>query len=242
MGCLGSNNVGENKNVANEDTGNKLLIIVSPSGGGKDDIMKSTEKSHKGKFSKAVSHTTRAKQEGEKEGVDYYFITVDEFNKMESNGEFVETSENNGDKYGLSKKELESKRNLKKIVYANLDVTGAEAIKRLNIPANFVSILPSDENTISNRIKEKYDNMNKSLKDKSNKVKQKGEDAKKKLEDKTKQTSEEMKQKIDKAKQDMKSIKDNSLFNLQVISNDLKKAATDFDSQLKACYPEELNN
>ena len=242
MGCLGSNNITENQNVANENAGNKLLVIVSPSGSGQDDIMKSEEKKHKGRFLKAISHTTRAKQEGETEGVDYYFVSADEFNKMESNGEFVETSEIDGEKYGLSKKELESKQKEKKIVYANLDMNGSDAIKNSNIAANFVSILPSDENTISNRIKQKYENVSKTVKDKKDKGKQKTEEAKKKLEDKSKQTSEEMKNKIDKAKQDMKNIKDSSLFNLQVISNDLNKAATDFDNQLKECYPEELNN
>ena len=242
MGCLGSNNISENQNAANENANNKLLIIVSPSGGGQNDIMKAEEKKHKGRFLKAISHTTRAKQEGEKEGVDYYFVSADEFNKMESNGEFVETSEINGEKYGLSKTELENKQKEKKIVYTNLDINGANAIKNSNIAANFVSILPSDENTISNRIKEKYENASKTLKDKKEKTKQKSEEAKKKLEDKSKQTSEEMKNKIDKAKQDMKNIKDSSLFNLQVIGNDLKKATTDFDDQLKQCYPEELNN
>ena len=104
MGCLGSNSTGENQNVANENAGNKLLVIVGPSGSGRDDIMKKEESNHKGRFLKAVSHTTRAKQEGEQEGVYYYFVSADEFNRMESNGEFVETSEINGEKYGLSKK------------------------------------------------------------------------------------------------------------------------------------------
>ena len=181
MGCLGSNSTGENQNVANENAGNKLLVIVGPSGSGRDDIMKTEEKNHKGRFLKAVSHTTRAKQEGEQEGVDYYFVTADEFNKMESNGEFVETSEINGEKYGLSKTELENKQKEKKIVYTNLDINGANAIKNSNIAANFVSILPSDENTISNRIKEQYDHLSSTVKDKKDKAKQKTQDTKKKL-------------------------------------------------------------
>lgn len=243
MGCLGGSglNVNNGNGNAGSSSGPKLLVIVSPPGAGKDDIMRAEEKQRKGQFVKVVSHTTRAKLEDETEGVDYYFVSVDEFNKMESNGEFIEVSENNGDKYGLSKQELEAKQRLPQIPYCTLDLTGADAIKRANIQANFLSILPSDENTISNRIKEKYNNITASLQDQKAKGQQQTEELKKKLEEQSKQNSEEMQKKLDKAKEDVNNIKSSTLFNLQVIGNDIKKLTTDFDSQLKECYPEQLN-
>lgn len=247
MGCLGTSaSLGERQNASGggytASNGPKLLVIVGPSGSNQADIMKTEERKRKGQFVKAVSHTTRSMQEGEKDGVDYYFISSEEFDKMESNGEFIETSENNGAKYGLSKKELEKKQQQNKIAYVNVDVTGANLIKKLNIPANYVSILPSTEKAITDNIKTKYDNLTKTLQDKSDKAKQSTEEAKQKLQDQVKQNSEEMQKKIDKAKEDMNTIKSSTLFNLQVIGDDIKKAATDFDSQLKACYPEQLNN
>ena len=72
---------------------------------------------------------------------------------MKDNNELVEYNEYNGNYYGLSKKELENGSKGDKILYVIIDINGANAIKKLNIPANYVSILHPNEETLEKRLK-----------------------------------------------------------------------------------------
>ncbi len=100
-----------------------ILIINGPSGSGKTTL---------GNYFKTfgltelVSTTTRAPRPGEIEGVSYYFVTPEEFEKIE----FVEQSEYSGNKYGITKKEFENK--LKSgHSFASLDKNGVKRLKEL---------------------------------------------------------------------------------------------------------------
>jgi guanylate kinase len=68
----------------------KNIILSSPSGGGKTMV---TEHLLKHGFEKSISYTTRLPRPNEKNGVDYWFVTVDEFKEFEKNGLFLETNE-----------------------------------------------------------------------------------------------------------------------------------------------------
>lgn len=57
----------------------------------------------------SVSTTTRPARAGEENGKDYYFVSEDEFLRMERKNEFYESVEFNGNRYGISKKEIDSK-------------------------------------------------------------------------------------------------------------------------------------
>lgn len=58
---------------------------------------------------KVISYTTRQPREGEKEGIDYYFISDDQFNRMAMNGEFVEKVSFSGGQYGTTLAEIKTK-------------------------------------------------------------------------------------------------------------------------------------
>lgn len=207
MGCFGSapQSEGGNKNE------NKILVIVGPSGVGKDTVMANEVLKHKDKFKKGVTHTTRGKREGEQEGVNYYYVSKEEFLKMKDNNELVEFNEYNGNYYGLSKKELENGSKGDKILYVIIDINGANAIKKLNIPANYVSVLPPDEGTLEKRLKGRGT-----------------------------ETAEAIKGRLNTAKSELKAIGQSALFNIKVINQDLQQATNDFDKQLKDCYPTKL--
>lgn len=66
------------------------IILIGKSGAGKDTTAKELEKDFG--FTRIVEYTTRAKRSYEVDGVDYHFITTDEFDKMNDNGEFVSAS------------------------------------------------------------------------------------------------------------------------------------------------------
>ena len=213
MGCLGQSSTTTNggNNDASKTEEKKILVVVGPTGAGKDSIMKIEVQTNKNQFKKAVFHTTREKRKGEKEGVDYYFVSKDDFTKMKENKELIESKYNQDDGYlyGISVKELQDGLKSDEIVYCIIDIDGANAIKKLNIPANYVSTLPPSE-----------------------------EELKKRLESKKSEAKEQINTQLETAKKELKTIKDNALFNIKIINDDLKTAASDLQSQLKNYYPQ----
>ena len=106
----------------------KILIITGPSGVGKDTVMNRLINKHP-EFRFCRSVTTRDRRPGETEGVSYYFISVEEFNRMDDSGELIESIEYLGNKYGTRYDEInntiESGNNLVMI----LEYHGMEQIK-----------------------------------------------------------------------------------------------------------------
>lgn len=86
-----------------------MLVILGESGSGKSTLEKYIiENTY---FKKAISYTTRPMRNGEVNGVDYYFVDEDEFNKLESEGFFLETASYSANwRYGLPKSECTNDR------------------------------------------------------------------------------------------------------------------------------------
>jgi len=81
-----------------------MIVITGASASGKTETAK--ELTSLFGIKKVVTHTTREKRVGEIDGVDYHFVSKDEFLKLKSQDYFVETTEYNGNYYGTSKKEI----------------------------------------------------------------------------------------------------------------------------------------
>lgn len=80
-----------------------MLVLVGPSASGKSAIVKCLEKEHG--LKKFITCTTRPMRVGEVDGVDYYFMSKEEFNNRFRNNEFIETVFYNGNYYGTLKSE-----------------------------------------------------------------------------------------------------------------------------------------
>ena len=80
-----------------------MLVLVGPSASGKSAIVKCLESKYG--IKKFITCTTRDKRVNEVNGVDYYFMTKEEFNERYNNNEFIETVYYNGNYYGTLKKE-----------------------------------------------------------------------------------------------------------------------------------------
>lgn len=109
----------------------KLIIFSAPSGCGKTTIAKAVLK-RLSALMFCISATTRERRGEEKEGVDYYYLSVEEFKQKIANGEFAEWEEvYPGRFYGTLKSEIERINSLGLIPVLDIDVKGAQSLKKI---------------------------------------------------------------------------------------------------------------
>ena len=130
-----------------------LLVIVSgPSGAGKGTVLKQVfEKYPNLKLS--ISVTTRAPRVGEVDGTNYYFKTVEEYNKMLKNDEFLEHQEVYGNFYGTPKAKVFEQLDKGFDVVLEIDVKGALSVMQRYPEAISIFVSPQDRETLANRLK-----------------------------------------------------------------------------------------
>ena len=129
----------------------KLIVVSGPSGVGKDTIVsKYLEKNSNTYLS--VSCTSRAPREGEVDGVNYIFLSREEFEERINNGDFLEYAEYNGNYYGTPKYKMEEELEKGKDVILVIEVQGALKVKDLIPEALFIFILPPSINTLKERL------------------------------------------------------------------------------------------
>lgn len=110
----------------------KLIIISAPSGTGKSTIINSIIDDERLKLEFSVSATTRSPRDGEKDGVSYYFLTVERFKELIDEDAFAEYEEvYEGRYYGTLKSEIERINNAGKNVILDVDVLGGINVKKL---------------------------------------------------------------------------------------------------------------
>jgi guanylate kinase len=130
-----------------------LLIVVSgPSGVGKDAALKRMRKLNY-PFYFLVTNTTRPKRADEIDGIDYHFVTKEQFAEMEARGDFLEHAVVYGHDYGNSRREVHAALERGQDVIMRIDVQGAATIKRLVPEAVFIMLLPPSMETLDARLR-----------------------------------------------------------------------------------------
>jgi len=104
-----------------------ILLLSGPSGCGKSSLLKEVYSSLDNYYF-SISTTTRAPRVGEKDGVDYYFVTKEEFQKDIKSGDFLEWAEVHGNYYGTSLKPIYKALEEAKLVIFDIDVQGFEQV------------------------------------------------------------------------------------------------------------------
>ncbi len=132
----------------------KLFVISGPSGAGKGTLRKELFR-RVPNLVYSVSVTTRKPRAGEKDGVDYFFISKEEFERMKRKGELLEWAEVHGNLYGTPKKFVESKLKEGKSVVLEIDVQGAFQVKKSFPEAVLIFILPPSEEELIRRLKKR---------------------------------------------------------------------------------------
>ncbi len=134
------------------DTDNGLLLIISgPSGVGKTTITRGVERSIPGSVF-SVSCTTRAKTDADVEGVDYHFISPEEFQKLIDEDAFLEWADVFGKRYGTRRKWVEEQLHRGRLVILEIDVEGAKQVKAKMPGAFGIFILPPSEEELLRRL------------------------------------------------------------------------------------------
>ena len=131
-----------------------LLIIYSgPSGVGKGTIREKVFNKFKGRLFYSVSMTTRAPREGEVDGVDYYFVSKEEFEKQIEAGNLLEYAEFVGNYYGTPKDKVEEKLAEGYDVMLEIEVDGATQVKQKVKDAISIFVVPPSMETLEARLK-----------------------------------------------------------------------------------------
>ncbi|MBQ8068582.1 MAG: guanylate kinase [Solobacterium sp.] len=133
---------------------NGLLIVISgPSGVGKGTVIKEVMKDSELNLSYSVSMTTREKREGEQEGVNYYYVSREQFEKTRDEGGLLEWTEFVGNYYGTPLSEIERLRSEGKNALLEIEVEGCRQVKEKVPDALTIFIVPPSLKELENRIR-----------------------------------------------------------------------------------------
>ena len=138
--------------IKNKSNG-QLIVISAPSGAGKGTIIKELLKNDSKNRWLSVSATSREMREGEKEGVNYYYLTKEKFEEKIEEGYFLEYTNYTGNYYGTPKEYIKEKINQGIDVILEIEIEGANNIKKLIPEAIFIFIMPPSLKELVKRLK-----------------------------------------------------------------------------------------
>jgi guanylate kinase len=144
-----------------------LFVVAAPSGAGKTSLTRALLEREPG-IRLSVSYTTRPPRAGEREGVDYHFVTAERFRALQAAGEFLEHAEVHGNWYATGANWLRAQAAKGQDVLLEIDWQGALQVRKLVADSVQIFILPpslasleerllrrgqDDEDTIARRVK-----------------------------------------------------------------------------------------
>jgi len=131
-----------------------LIVLTGPSGVGKDVLL--TRMKELGRpFHYVVTATTRLQREGEKNGLDYYFLSQEEFQQMVDKGQLLEWAKVYGNYYGVPKDEISKALAKGTDVIVKVDAQGAATIKKILPQAIFIFLMPPSMEELELRLKQR---------------------------------------------------------------------------------------
>jgi guanylate kinase len=129
----------------------RVFVVTGPSGVGKGTLIRGLM-ARRPELELSVSATTRAPRPGERDGVDYHFLTREEFDRRVSEGEFVEHADYAGRSYGTLRSELEGRLRAGIPVLLEIEVQGARQVRATMPEAVQVFIAPPSLDALRARL------------------------------------------------------------------------------------------
>lgn len=135
--------------------GNALLVVLSgPSGVGKDAVLARLREARPD-LCYVVTATTRPMRDGERDGVDYQFLSHEQFDALLSRDEFLEHAEVYGNRYGSPKEQVRRALAQGQDAVVKIDVQGAASIRRMAPEALLLFIAPPSMEELERRLRER---------------------------------------------------------------------------------------
>lgn len=129
-----------------------ILILSGPSGCGKSTLLREVYKNIEDYYF-SISTTTRAPREGEKDGIDYFFVSKEDFEEDIKKGQFLEWAEVHGNYYGTSLRPINESLKKNKLVIFDIDVQGHDIVrKKLDKIVTSVFITTPNLTELENRL------------------------------------------------------------------------------------------
>jgi len=129
----------------------RVFVITGPSGVGKGTLIRGLMERHP-QLELSVSATTRGPRPGEQDGVDYHFLTREEFDRRVAEGDFVEHADYAGRSYGTLRSELERRVDAGTPVVLEIEVQGARQVRAAMPEAVQVFIAPPSLDALRTRL------------------------------------------------------------------------------------------
>ncbi|MBR3349210.1 MAG: guanylate kinase [Solobacterium sp.] len=130
-----------------------LIVLSGPSGVGKGTVLKEVMKDESLRLAFSISMTTREKREGEKNGVNYFFVTKEQFEQAVKDGKLLEYAEFVGNYYGTPLDYVEKLRNEGTNVILEIEVQGCLQVQEKEPDAITIFIVPPSMQELENRIR-----------------------------------------------------------------------------------------
>ncbi len=187
----------------------KALMIIGPSGVGKDSFMEILIGKYPTIFAKCISYTTRSPRVNEKEGINYYYISKEKFNELDKKGDIIGKFEKYNNLYGTSKQIISQILGNDKIVYFDYNIeTAIKTFEEGKLEFNYIAILPPSIEELRKRLRKRG-------------------------------TEDEnaIQKRIDFAKKEVELINNCKFLNYVVINDKLDRSAIEFELKLKELYP-----
>jgi guanylate kinase len=127
------------------------LVIAAPSGAGKTSLAHELVRRHEDVVF-STSATTRAPRAGERDGVDYHFVTEAEFTRLAGSGELVEWAEVHGCRYGTLRREVSRALEAGRTVVLDIDLQGARQVRQRLPDAVLTFVLPPSGGELVRRL------------------------------------------------------------------------------------------
>jgi guanylate kinase len=134
-------------------TDRRPIVICGPSGVGKGTLYKLLFDRHPDSFTLSVSHTTRSPRPGEQDGVDYHYVSMDDFESLIAAQGFVEHAKFGSNRYGTSKKTIEEQSAKGKVVVLDIEIDGVRQVRASDFGARYVFIMPPSVEELETRLR-----------------------------------------------------------------------------------------
>lgn len=132
-----------------------LIVLSGPSGAGKDAVLYRMKVSgYDLKY--VITATTRQQRPNETNGMDYYFVTVEQFQEMLKKNELLEWAEVYGNWYGIPKAQVRKALEAGQDVIVKIDVQGAATIKKMVPNAVFIFLVTTSKDDLAIRLKQRH--------------------------------------------------------------------------------------